>query len=209
MNEWIDSAKDNWAFWVAGIYALVEFLKWLIKTLSTFSEWFFGKLGVETRKMREKREWNERLQNAEKAIVEIKETSKYNVNMFLEHERQTIDRIMQFKDEIVEKMESLENKQVEMNEKVSNVQEEVVVVKREFELKNANDWRWDILDFFNSSRNNRRHSKEEWDHAIDQVKKYERHVEIHDIDNGVLEEASSWLRNEYQKHIIANDFLES
>ena len=90
-----------------------------------------------------------------------------------------------------------------------NLQKEVTNLKREFELKNSNDWRWDILDFFNSSRNNRRHSKEEWDHAIDQIKKYERHVEIHGIDNGVLEEAAKWLRNEYQKHIIANDFLDT
>ena len=101
------------------------------------------------------------------------------------------------------------NKMDEIDKKVGDVQSEINVVKKEFEIKNANDWRWDILDFFNSSRNNRPHSKEEWDHAIDQVKKYERHVEIHGIDNGVLEEASAWLRKEYQKHIDANDFLET
>lgn len=100
------------------------------------------------------------------------------------------------------------NKMDEINKKVDNVQSEINIVKKEFEIKNANDWRWDILDFFNSSRNNRPHSKEEWDHAIDQVKKYERHVEIHGIDNGVLEEASNWLRKEYQEHIDKNDFLE-
>lgn len=101
------------------------------------------------------------------------------------------------------------NKIDEIDKKVDDMQSEIKVVKKEFEIKNANDWRWDILDFFNSSRNNRPHSKEEWDHAIDQVKKYERHVETHDIDNGVLEEASRWLRNEYQKHLVANDFLDT
>lgn len=95
----------------------------------------------------------------------------------------------------------------EINTKVDAMQSEINVVKREFEVKNANDWRWDILDFFNSARNGRPHSKEEWEHAIDQVKKYERHVELHDIDNGVLEEASKWLRDEYHEHIRRNDFL--
>ena len=95
----------------------------------------------------------------------------------------------------------------ELSKKIDVLEEEIHTVKREFEIKNANDWRWDILDFFNSARNGRRHSKEEWEHAIDQVKKYERHVEIHGIDNGVLEEASKWLRNEYQEHLYKNDFL--
>lgn len=96
-----------------------------------------------------------------------------------------------------------------LSQKIDTLQAEINIVKREFELKNANDWRWDILDFFNSARNGRPHSKEEWDHAIDQVKKYERHVEIHGIDNGVLEEASKWLRSEYQKHLVENDFLDT
>lgn len=95
----------------------------------------------------------------------------------------------------------------EINTKVDTMQSEIEVVKREFEIKNANDWRWDILDFFNSARNGRPHSKEEWEHTLDQVKKYERHVETHGIDNGVLEEASKWLRTKYQEHLMKNDFL--
>lgn len=105
------------------------------------------------------------------------------------------------------KIDKIESKQESICTTVDTMKQEIETVKREFELKNANDWRWDILDFFNSARNGRPHSKEEWDHAIDQVKKYERHVEIHGIDNGVLEEASRWLRSEYQKHIDAKDFL--
>lgn len=101
------------------------------------------------------------------------------------------------------------NKMDEIDRKVDSAISEINTVKKEFEIKNANDWRWDILDFFNSSRNNRPHSKEEWDHVIDQVKKYERHVEIHGIDNGVLEEASRWLRTEYQEHLKKNDFLDT
>ena len=101
------------------------------------------------------------------------------------------------------------NKMEEIDKKVDTALSKIDAIEKETETKNANDWRWDILDFFNSARNGRPHAKEEWDHAVDQIKKYERHVEIHDIDNGVLEEASAWLRKEYQKHIDANDFLKT
>ena len=97
----------------------------------------------------------------------------------------------------------------EIDTKVDTALSKIDTIEKESEIKNANDWRWDILDFFNSARNGRRHSKEEWDHVIDQIKKYERHVEIHGIDNGVLEEASKWLRAEYQEHLRKNDFLDT
>ena len=112
---------------------------------------------------------------------------------------------------IINKLDELntkvDNMQSELNTKVDTMQSEMNVVKKEFEVKNANDWRWDILDFFNSTINGRPHYKEEWNNVIDQIKKYERHVELHDIDNGVLEEASKWLRDEYHEHIRRNDFL--
>lgn len=101
------------------------------------------------------------------------------------------------------------NKMDEINTKVDTALTKIDTIEKETEIKNANDWRWDILDFFNSARNGRPHSKEEWDHVIDQIKKYERHVEIHDIDNGVLEEASTWLRTEYHEHLRRNDFLDT
>ncbi len=207
MEEFLTALKENLGFWLVGIYAVLESLKKLTSNIEYFDK-FFKEHGIITKRMREREKERERLRNTEKAIEEIKETSKNNVAMFLEHERQTIDKIGVFKNEIVDKMGSLECRQAEMNDSVGSIKAEVEEVKREFEVKNADDWRWDILDFFNSSINNRRHYKEEWEHVINQVKKYERYVEVHEIDNGVLEEASTWLRNEYHKHIMANDFLQ-
>lgn len=200
MEEFMPWVKENLGFWLVGLYAISESLKKLTSNIEYFDKWF-KKRGVTTKRMREREKERERLRNTEKAIEEIKETSKNNVAMFLEHEKQTIDKIEIFKNEIVEKM-------AEMNDNVGNIKAEVKEVKREFEEKNADDWRWDILDFFNSSINNRKHYKEEWEHVINQLKKYERYVEIHEIDNGVFEEAATWLRNEYHKHIMANDFLQ-
>ena len=207
MPEWETYIKENLGFWLVGLYAVLESIKKLTSNIEYFDK-FFKEHGITTKRMREREKERERLRNTEKAIEEIKKTSKKNVAMFLEHEKQTIDKIGVFKNEIVDKMGSLEFRQAEMNDNVGSIKAELEGVKREFEEKNADDWRWDILDFFNSSINNRRHYKEEWEHVINQLKKYERYVETHEIDNGVFEEAATWLRNEYHKHIMANDCLQ-
>ena len=201
MDEWVKLTEYNWAYWIAGLFALIEFAKWFIKAITTFNEWLFKKVGIKTKKMLKREADERRLKDTELAIKEIKETSTKNVEMFLQHERETLDKIGLFAREIVVKIDSLENKQSEINNTVAEV-------KHEFEQKNADDWRWDILDFFNSSINNRKHYKEEWEHVINQLKKYENYVSTHNIDNGVFEEASTWLRNEYRKHLKANDFLQ-
>lgn len=116
MEELVTLTEYNWPFWVAGTYALIEFVKWLIKTLSVFREFIFKKLGVETRKMREKREWEQRLKNAESAIAEIKETSKQNVDMFLAHEKQVVTQFVDIKNEIVTELNRLHDKVDKTNE---------------------------------------------------------------------------------------------
>lgn len=110
MNEWIELTEYNWAYWVAGLFALIEFFKWVIKLLSALNELIFKKIGVETKKMREKREWDERLKNAETAIVEIKDTSKQNVEMFIDHEKQVVKKFENIRNEIVNELTKLHDK---------------------------------------------------------------------------------------------------
>lgn len=95
----------------------------------------------------------------------------------------------------------------ELIEKVDEMQGNMKRLKRDFELKCANDKRWDILDFANACRNGRRHDKEEWEHVISQLKEYESYVEKYNIDNGVIEEDTRYLRELYQEKLSNNDFL--
>ena len=88
-----------------------------------------------------------------------------------------------------------------------DLRKEVTELKREFELKNASDMRWDILNFANACRNGREHCREEWNHVIDQIKSYETYVEEKEIDNGVMEEATKYLRRLYHELIEKNGFL--
>ena len=106
MNQWITITEYNWVLWVAGLFALFEFFRWAYGGI----EWVFNKFGIETKKMREKRKMQKRLENAEKAITEIKETSKTNVEMFLDHERQVVEKFTGIKDEIVEELAKIHEK---------------------------------------------------------------------------------------------------
>lgn len=106
MDEWIKLTEYNWAFWIAGLFALFEFFRWAYGGV----EWLCKTFGIETKRMRKEREWQERLKNAEDAIVEIKDTSKKNVEMFLEHEKQVIAQFEGIRDEIVTELGKLHDK---------------------------------------------------------------------------------------------------
>jgi hypothetical protein len=106
MEEWAVLTEYNWAFWIAGTFALAEFFKWLF----TFKDWFFKTLGIETKAMREKKEWDDRLRKAESAIEEIKDTSKNNVDMFLRHEERVVSQFVGIRNEIVVELNKLHDK---------------------------------------------------------------------------------------------------
>lgn len=106
MKEWMTLTEYNWAFWVAGFFALAEFFRWLF----TFKDWFFKTLGIETRGMREKREWEQRLKKAEDAIIDIKNTSQINVEMFINHEKQVVEQFVGIRNEIVTELNKLHDK---------------------------------------------------------------------------------------------------
>ena len=83
MEKLITITEYNWAFWIAGFFALLEFFRWAYGGI----EWLCKTFGIETKSMRQKREWNERLTAVENAIKEIRNVSENNVRMFLDHEK--------------------------------------------------------------------------------------------------------------------------
>lgn len=119
MNEWITLTEYNWAFWVAGLFALFEFFRWAFSGI----EWICKTFGIETKGMREKREWNERLKNAEKSINEIKDTANKNVDMFLNHEKLVVEQFVGIRNEIVDELNRLHKKIDEQKEEMLKTKE--------------------------------------------------------------------------------------
>ena len=88
-----------------------------------------------------------------------------------------------------------------------DIKKQLLELKRDFEETKAQDKRWHILSFANSCRNGKRHSKDEWEHLIAELKEYELYTERKKIPNGVFEEDAKYLRNLYQRISLENDFL--
>ena len=88
-----------------------------------------------------------------------------------------------------------------------DIRKEIAELKKELTETKVQNWRWNVLDFANSCKNNRRHSLDEWKHTISQLAEYENYIERNNITNGVFEEDAKYLREEYHKHCQQNDFL--
>lgn len=59
--------------------------------------------------------------------------------------------------------------------------------------------RWEVLDFANSCRHNRTHTKDEFEHIIELVKKYEGLLKACGKENGVFELEYEYIKELYQK----------
>lgn len=67
MDEFIKLTEYNWAFWIAGFFALFEFFKWGWSAI----EWIISKFGIETKGMRKRREQGELLLKTAENLVEL------------------------------------------------------------------------------------------------------------------------------------------
>ena len=69
--------------------------------------------------------------------------------------------------------------------------------------------RWEILDFANSCRNGRKHTKDEFEHIITLNKKYKKILAKTSDENGVFEMEYDYIKKLYAKRLEKNDFLTS
>lgn len=106
VEEYKTLTEYNWTFWVAGLFALLEFVKWLF----SYKDFILGKCGIKTKGMLQREQYETRLKNVEASIEEIKNTSKHNVAMFIDHEGQVVAKFLDIKDEIVKELEKLHDK---------------------------------------------------------------------------------------------------
>ncbi len=67
--------------------------------------------------------------------------------------------------------------------------------------------RWEVLDFANACRNNRRHTKDEFEHIINQDTKYHGLLKKYKKQNGVYDVEYAYILELYQRCQRENDFL--
>lgn len=67
--------------------------------------------------------------------------------------------------------------------------------------------RWEILDFANSCRNGRKHTKDEFQHIITLNTKYKNLLTMTNDENGVFEVEYAYIKELYTEKLKTNDFL--
>lgn len=113
MKELETLSEYNWLYWAAGLIVLLNSIKWGVSLF----DWFVGKLGLETKRTRHRKDMENRLTHVELAVAEIERNSAKKVEMFLEEKQGIVDGINALKKEIVGEFNKL-------HEKIDKQQEE-------------------------------------------------------------------------------------
>lgn len=93
------------------------------------------------------------------------------------------------------------------NTLIGDLEREIKSLQKDMLDEKVNNKRWNILNFSNSCLQKHKHTREEWDHCIDELSWYDDYCERHNIPNGVMEECSNYLRETYRERLEQNDFL--
>ena len=67
--------------------------------------------------------------------------------------------------------------------------------------------RWEILDFANSCRNNRKHTRDEFQHIVTLNDKYKKLLAQTNDSNGVFDVEMKYIQDIYSESLLKNDFL--
>lgn len=229
INQLIQLADIDW--WYV-IVALLLFL-FFVKAVWSLLDWLlFEKLGIETKKMKQRREEREQL----KATTELAKTTaenlaklqkrhtkdeeefRNNLNNYIEESRKdrkalhdemtrfTNNRLhdreqsLEIQKELKDSIKTLTDCQKDRDEKINNLTDMFVD-------KEIDDLRFKILDFASSISSGMKYNRESYDHILKIYGKYERILEEHNMENGLVEESVKYIQSSYQellKHGIPN-----
>ena len=88
-----------------------------------------------------------------------------------------------------------------------SLKQDIADLRKDVDEQRMSSIRTLVLDFSNSCLNGRKHTKEEFDHILEENKIYERLVARYEIDNDVYKEAIAYIKRIYRKRLDKRDFL--
>lgn len=88
-----------------------------------------------------------------------------------------------------------------------SLKQDIADLRKDVDEQRMSSIRSLVLDFSNSCLNGRKHTKEEFDHVLEENKIYERLVARYEIDNDVYKEALAYIKRIYRKRMDKRDFL--
>lgn len=190
LKEVIGTSSREWVLWIAGAYALFEFFKHSYICV----EWLCKTFGIETKRQRKQKENEKRLNDVEKAIDEIKETSKKNVALFLEHEQQVVGKFTGIRDELVSTFVG----------ELKKLRDRMDEQQAESEAKAA---RMRIQRFADELYGNVLHSKEHFDLILMDITEYNKYCDAHpDFINEKTKFAQDIITDRYETCMREHSF---
>lgn len=94
-----------------------------------------------------------------------------------------------------------------VNKKLDTLSKDVDDLSKQRKEDEKDRIRWEILDFANSCRNGRRHTKDEYLHIIELNDKYKKLLKETGDKNGVFEVEYEYIKGLYKERQEKNDFL--
>lgn len=95
----------------------------------------------------------------------------------------------------------------DISDKLDDLTDNVEAIQGQVNENEKDRIRWEILDFANSCRNGRKHTKDEFQHIIALNDKYKKLLELTGDKNGVFEVEYEYIQKLYQERQMKNDFL--
>jgi hypothetical protein len=229
INQLIQLGDIDW--WYV-IVALLLFL-FFVKAVWSLLDWLlFEKLGIETKKMKQRREEREQLKattELAKATAEnlaklqqrhIKDEAEFrnNLNDYIEESRKDRkalhDEMTRFTNNRLHDREQSLEIQKELKDSIKTLtdcqkdrDEKINNLTNMFVDKEIDDLRFKILDFASSISSGMKYNRESYDHILKIYGKYEHILKEHNMENGLVEESIKYIQSSYQellKHGIPN-----
>lgn len=91
--------------------------------------------------------------------------------------------------------------------KIDGLIDKVEKIEKDVKTNEKDRIRWEILNFANSCRNNRKHTRDEFQHIVALNDKYKRLLQETNDTNGVFEVEYNYIQDLYAERLEKNDFL--
>ncbi len=100
------------------------------------------------------------------------------------------------------------NKRIDsLIKKLEKTETSIIGLQKNIDENEKDRIRWEVLDFANSCRNGKRHTKDEYQHIITLNTKYKDLLKRTKDKNGVFEEEYKYIQKLYAERQEKNDFL--
>lgn len=217
---------DWWQVFLAIVLLLI-----CIKSLWMLADWIFiEKLGIKTRKMRQREQEREKLNKTyelarttaenldklQKRHTKDEEEFRNNLNNYMEESRKDRraihDEMKQYstnrvndRQVSIEREKKLNDRITESNKEttkiIGNVNESLSKLTDMIIDNNIENMRWEILNFCSALTSGRKYNKESFNHVISVHEKYEKILEENDMENGQVTASMEVIMDVYKEKL--------